>query len=127
MSSTRKAKSGKPPVSEAPAVISSPEERQRRAQKLREIKARIEEGTYRGRRRGAHSPHSYRHLCAAAAVPASRAGGRGRHLRGHSLGRPLRPGRGTRVLVQRVQRPVYAPRRALGPPARRGGTSATFV
>ena len=47
MSSTRKAKSGKPPVSEAPAVISSPEERQRRAQKLKEIKAQIEAGTYR--------------------------------------------------------------------------------
>ena len=47
MRSTRKAKSGKPPVSEAPAVVISPEERRRRAQKLREIKAQIEAGTYR--------------------------------------------------------------------------------
>lgn len=46
MSSTRKAKSGKPSVSEAP-LITSLEERQRRAQKLGEIKAQIEEGTYR--------------------------------------------------------------------------------
>jgi flagellar biosynthesis anti-sigma factor FlgM len=59
MSSTRKAKNGTPPASEAASVIISLEERRRlkmeasakrreelRAQKVRDIKARIAEGTY---------------------------------------------------------------------------------
>ena len=59
MSSTRKAKNGKPPVSEAPLItsleehhrpkmaVSTKREDELRARKLREIKAQIEEGTYR--------------------------------------------------------------------------------
>lgn len=60
MNSTRKVKSGKSPAGEAAPVVISLEERRRlemeasakreaelRAQKIKEIKARIEQGTYR--------------------------------------------------------------------------------